>query len=186
VTLAELLPEYDFNEVHACSVAAPGARVYEAVKAATAGEMPLVRALFAVRSLPAMLRGRGGLPRAKDESLYEQMVRFGFTVLADDPGRELVVGIVGQPWKLDGGKRARIEDAADFLAFTEPGFVKAAMSFEVDEQAGATRLRTETRVYATDPLARRGFARYWRVIRPGSGAIRRSWLRAAKRRAERR
>ena len=42
----------------------------------------------------------------------------------------------------------------------------------------------EPRVHATDTAARRAFARYWTVIRPGSGFIRRMWLRAIKRRAE--
>jgi hypothetical protein len=37
---------------------------------------------------------------------------------------------------------------------------------------------------AVHGASRRRFGRYWRVIRPGSGAIRWSWLRAAARRAE--
>jgi hypothetical protein len=36
-----------------------------------------------------------------------------------------------------------------------------------------------------DAAARRAFAHYWLVVRPGSGAVRRSWLRAIRRRAER-
>jgi hypothetical protein len=40
-------------------------------------------------------------------------------------------------------------------------------------------------VHATDDSARRKFARYWRVIYPGSALIRRMWLRAIKLRAER-
>jgi hypothetical protein len=43
-------------------------------------------------------------------------------------------------------------------------------------------VETETRALATDSRSRRRFARYWRLIRFGSGAIRRSWLRAAARR----
>jgi hypothetical protein len=43
---------------------------------------------------------------------------------------------------------------------------------------------TETRVFATTDSARRNFAVYWRIIRPGSGIIRGSWLEAIKRRAE--
>jgi hypothetical protein len=43
---------------------------------------------------------------------------------------------------------------------------------------------TATRVFATDPEARRTFATYWRVIYPGSAIIRRSWLRAIRQRAE--
>jgi hypothetical protein len=183
--LADLLPDYDFNEVHVRWVEARPEKVYEAIKSATAGEMPIVRLLFAIRSLPAKLAGKGELPAAKDESLYEQMVGFGFTVLDEQPGQELVVGVIDQAWKLDGGETARIRGADDFQAFAEPGFIKAAMSFELAEHAGGTQVRTETRVWATDPVARRKFGRYWRLIRPGSGAIRRSWLRAAKRRAER-
>jgi hypothetical protein len=183
--LAELLPAYDFNEVHVRWVEAPPERVYQAIKNVTAGEMPMVRLLFAIRSLPGTLTGKGGLPAAKDKSLYQQMVGFGFTVLDEQPGRELVVGIVDQAWKVDGGETVPIRGAEDFLAFAEPGFIKAAMSFELAEQGGGTHLRTETRVQATDRSTRRKFGRYWRLIRPGSGAIRRSWLRAAKRRAER-
>jgi hypothetical protein len=36
-----------------------------------------------------------------------------------------------------------------------------------------------------DPGYANRFARYWRLIRPASGAIGRSWLTAIKRRAER-
>jgi hypothetical protein len=59
------------------------------------------------------------------------------------------------------------------------------MNFLLVEQDGGTRLETETRVLATDANSYEGFARYWRVIGPGSAAIRRVWLRAIARRAER-
>jgi hypothetical protein len=51
-------------------------------------------------------------------------------------------------------------------------------------EAPCTLLTTETRVYATDASSRRRFARYWRVIYPGSSLIRRMWLRAVEKRAE--
>ncbi len=47
----------------------------------------------------------------------------------------------------------------------------------------ATLLTTETRVYATGAPSRRRFARYWRVIYPGSSLIRIMWLRAIEKRA---
>jgi hypothetical protein len=53
-----------------------------------------------------------------------------------------------------------------------------------DAGRGRTRLSTETRIAATDARARRRFAAYWLVVRPGSGLIRRLWLRAVKKRAE--
>ena len=52
----------------------------------------------------------------------------------------------------------------------------AQLTFEGDD--------SETRVHATNAQARRRFAGYWAVIRPGSGFIRRMWLRAIRRRAE--
>jgi hypothetical protein len=51
-------------------------------------------------------------------------------------------------------------------------------------QAGGSTISTETRVLATDDLTRRGMARYWRLIVPGSGLLRRQWLDGIKRRAE--
>jgi hypothetical protein len=108
-----------------------------------------------------------------------------FSVLARRPGSELVIGGAGQPWRLAGGDMARVHGLADFHAFDRPGFAKLALSFKLEPVAGGTRVITETRVDTTDPLARRRFGAYWRVIRVGSGAIRWSWLRALKRHAER-
>ena len=72
-----------------------------------------------------------------------------------------------------------------FKELVAPGVAKAAMNFRIEDAGdGAWLVSTETRVHATDTSARRAFARYWTVIRPGSGFIRRMWLRAIKRRAE--
>jgi hypothetical protein len=106
--------------------------------------------------------------------LFEQLPD-GFVTVAEEPGRELVVGGVGQPWKPGGGA-----PRGDFASFDEPGFAKMAMSFRLD---GLT-LSTETRVVLTDPASRRKFLLYWLGIRAGSGLIRRSMLKAIKRRAE--
>lgn len=65
------------------------------------------------------------------------------------------------------------------------GFALAAINYRVtDAGRGTSFVSAETRVYAADP-ARRKFACYWRVIYPGSALIRRMWLRAIKRLAER-
>lgn len=179
----EALPEYEFAEKHAKQVAGPPERALVAAKDATPAEMRFVRTLFAVRSLPARLIRRGRLPADPTRSLVAQMVEFGFVLLAEDE-QQVVFGYVGQPWRLVGGSMPRLRTAQEWLDFAEPGYVKAVMNFRAVPVGSASRLETETRVHATDPASRRRFARYWRVIRPGSGLIRRSWLRAAKRRAE--
>jgi hypothetical protein len=184
VLLDELMPDYEFGEAHSIRVCATPAHAMRAVKSAPLGEMPLVRLLFAIRSLPASLGGKRGLPSEKTASLYEQMLAFGFMQLGDEPGREVILGGVGQMFRPGGGVAPAVRDARSFLAFEEPGYARVAMNFSVEATGDGVRLATETRVAATDPDSRQRFGRYWRVIRPGSAAIRRGWLRAARRRAE--
>jgi hypothetical protein len=188
--LDEVLPRYEAREIHEIFVAAPRPDVYRALEALTLGELPLFRALMGLRTLPARLARSVRRPAA-DRSRLDPGMRLldwglrGFTVLAQRPGSELVIGGPGQPWRLAGGSSTRIGSLADFLAFDRPGFAKLAVGFKLEEVPGGTRVITETRVDTTDPLSHRRFGAYWRVIRIGSGAIRRSWLRAIKHRAER-
>lgn len=184
VLLDRLMPRHEFGEAHGVAVGAPPGRVLEAVELTTPGEMPLVRLLFAVRSLPATLARKRGLPTEKRSPLLGQMLDSGFVLLAREPGLELVAGVVAAPWKV-GAPPVEVSDARGFVAFDEPGYMKAAMNFSVEPFDGGTLLRTETRVLTTDPASRRAFGRYWLLIRPGSAEVRRGWLRAARRRAER-
>jgi hypothetical protein len=164
--LSEVLPEYDFRERHARRIDASPERVFAAVRELSADDTPVVRLLFRLRGL----RGETARP------IFDQMERFGFEVVAEEPGRELVVAAIGQPWKLRGGARPR---GVDFRTFDEPGYAKMALNWRFEDGT----LTTETRVQLTDANARRAFRRYWLVIRPFSGLIRRAWLRAIARRA---
>lgn len=178
--LDEFLPAYDANELHAIRVDAPPARALAAVRELTAREVPLLVALMAVRSVPAIVLRRRSLSPAG--RIVEQFLNAGFVVLAERPD-ELIVGGVGRFWKPAGGIRP--VSAAEFATFAEPGYARAAIEFRALEAPdGATLLSTETRIQATDGAARHSFGRYWRVIGPGSAAIRRSWLRAVRRRAK--
>ncbi|HEX2497394.1 MAG TPA: hypothetical protein VHO00_01235 [Actinomycetes bacterium] len=66
-----------------------------------------------------------------------------------------------------------------FVDFAAPGSAKMIVNF----RTSAGELTTETRVLLTDDRSRRAFGRYWLVIRPFSGLIRRRWLAAIARRA---
>jgi hypothetical protein len=190
--LDEVLPRYEAREVHEIFVAAPAADVYQALEALTLREVSVFRVLMGVRALPARLTRRWRRPTGSDRPrmldpdrrLLDWGLR-GFTVLAQRPGYELVIGGPGQPWRLAGGISSKTGSLAEFRAFDRPGFAKLALGFRLEEVPGGTRVITETRVDTTDPLAHRRFGAYWRVIRIGSSAIRRNWLRAIKRRAER-
>jgi hypothetical protein len=180
--LDEFAPIYQFSEVASIPVRASAARVYDAVLRVTAAEVPLYRTLAWIR--------RGGasgpesvLNPSDTDSLVRVATRTSFLALAEVPGREFVMGaVVIAP---EGVRLAAGPTPESFRELTSPGFAKAVMSFTIQPQGpGLCLLRTETRVHATDPVSRDVFARYWRVIAPGSIVIRHMWLRAIKVRAE--
>jgi hypothetical protein len=186
--LDDFLPDYDAREVHSTRVAAPPETAIAAARALTARDVPLMVALMALRRLPATVLGVARRSRAArrprrdlDTPILEGLTRTGFVVLAEQPD-ELVLGVVGRFWTLDGGIGRVSPD--EFVGFREPGFAKAVMNFHVQSVGGGTVLTTETRIAGTDEEARRKFRRYWRIVMPGSAAIRRAWLRAIRRRAE--
>ena len=105
-----------------------------------------------------------------------------FTVVAERPGEEIVLGIMGRFWTPTGHVVAA--EPARFRSAPPPGLAQGFWNLRVEPTAGGTLLSTETRVRCGDPDTRRRFLRYWRVIRPGSGLIRRSLLRRIKSSAE--
>ena len=183
--LEEIVPEYDFGEVHKVRLFAPPEEVLGAVKLVELGEMPLVWVLFAVRSIPAYGAEKRGLPTDRPGPLYGQMLDFGFVSIGEEPGREVVCGGIGQMFEVSGGPTPAFRDASEFVAFRELGYAKVAMNFSSRPLESGSELRTETRVVTTDAASRRRFGRYWRLIQPGSALVRRGWLAPAKRRAER-
>lgn len=180
--LDEFVPVYQFSEIHSIHIAAPRDRVYDAIKSVTADEVPFYRALTWVRRF-----GRSGkeglLNPAPHVPLLQTALRSGFILLAEEPVREIVLGgAVAVP---PGFRPNGNPTPADFKAAHEPGFALTALNFRVEEAGPADcTVTTETRVFATDDATLRRFSRYWRLIYPGSALIRRGWLRAVKRRAE--
>jgi hypothetical protein len=177
--LDDFLPRYDFNEVHSLAIGASPAAVMDAIRSLTATEVPVLVALMAVRSLPALLRRRRLPVRGP---LLDGFRKSGFVTLREAPD-ELVLGGIGRFWEPTGGLR-RV-GAAEFEQFAEPGFAKAAFNFQIEPDGKRTLVTTETRIATTDERARRRFARYWRFVHPGSALIRIAWLRAIRKRAER-
>jgi hypothetical protein len=96
----------------------------------------------------------------------------GFTVgvvpLGERPGRDVVAGAVGRFWRTVGNEAAAVRTRANFVAFSDPGYAKAAISFTVAPEREGTRVKTETRVVGTSAEAKRLFRRYWLVIHPAS------------------
>lgn len=180
--LDRFIPVYEVVERHQIQVAAP-----PDVAFAAAREMDVRRSGFT----RALLRGREVIMRSRpqERALPERLVdlatSLGWVVLAEVPGRELVVGAMTQPWRADVEFRSVPPD--EFAAFAEPGYVKVAWSLRVDPaEEGRSLFRTETRATTTDAASRAAFRRYWSLFSPGIVLVRRASLGLLKNEAERR
>ena len=187
----EYLPRWDVRERHHVDVAAPPEAVFAAIGETDLGSVLLARLILGARALPgALMAGRAGVRslsrRARAPITLRTLEARGFTRLAERRPTELVIGLEGRFWRPDGD--VRTPPAAEF-ATTPPaaGTARAVWNFALATKPdGITELATETRVLCADAAARRRFLPYWLLIRPGSGLIRRSMLRAVRRTAERR
>jgi len=180
--LDRFMPAYDVVDRYHVAVAAPAAQAL-----AVAGEMDLsdvvvVRAVFKAREL---ILGAAPDTRPRPRGLLADVRSLGWVVLAERPGREIVVGAVTQPWEAN--VTFRSVSAERFAAFNEPDYVKIVWTLRADAIGDRVSIfRTETRAVATDASARAKFRRYWAFLSPGIILIRRMMLGQVKAEAERR
>lgn len=177
--LDDIMPEYQFFERHSTRVHAPAPQVLQAVRESTFGDMKSLGTLLKLRA--AALRGDSGDTGAflREKRVLDAFAASGYASGGSD--HEIVMA---------GGANVRamrplaFHSLQEFADCHEQGAIKIAYDFNVEEAGDAwSRLTTETRVAAVDD-AGRGMARYWRLIVPGSGMLRRQWLEGIRRRAE--
>jgi hypothetical protein len=177
--LDDIMPEYHFSERHSTRVHARPEQVMQAVRQSTFADM---------KSLGALLRIRGAVLRApsndngdlEKKQIFDSFSEAGYILGGSD--HEIVMC---GAWNAKANQRPDIRTLHDFAAYREQGAVKMAYDFTVEDAgSGWSTLSTETRVAATDDVTRRGMGRYWRLIVPGSGLLRRQWLDGIKQRAE--
>jgi hypothetical protein len=179
--LDRFMPLYEIVERHHVHVEAPAAITLAAAKEQDLLRSGLVRAIFKAREV---VLGADADEKARPRALLPQMLTLGWALLAEEPGREIVVGAVTRPWEPNVVFTPLAPE--QFVAFTEPGFVKIAWTLRADPVDGGSIFRTETRAIATDPVARARFRRYWSLVSPGVILIRRLSLSPLKKEAERR
>jgi hypothetical protein len=182
------LPTFDATHVCEVSIAAPPETAYAAIRETDLRD-PVIDFLFALRELPLRLARRlraEAPPPVPQRVTLSDMAQIGpgFIRLAEEPGTELVIGAVGRFWRNDYG--AWPVSADEFISFREPGNAKLAISLAVRPAGRGSIVRYEARTAATDSVARRKFAIYWRLIVPGVALVMRRALLRIKAEAERR
>jgi hypothetical protein len=152
--------------------------VYECLSWLDFNDVWLVRILESVRTGKRLRRSR------ESSSIRQRIQGTGFLMLTEVPNEELVMGIAGRFWRLDGGRCMDLI-AEDFVGFERLGYAKVAWNFSLlADSPEETVLSTETRTKCFGRSAMWKFRIYWSFIYPFSGLIRKGILRHVKSEAE--
>lgn len=180
--IERFIPKPEICRTHEILIHAPADIVFHAARDQDIGSHPIIRGIFRLREI--LLRAKRTAERAS-KGLVADTLALGWGVLAERPGREIVIGAVTQPWLPNVTFLAIPADR--FVAFNVPDLVKIAWTLEAEPLGpDLTRFRTETRVLATDAAARVKFRRYWNRVGLGVELIRVLTLPMVRREAEHR
>ena len=94
--LDRFIPTYDIAERHRIQVDAPAEITLAAAREMDLNQSWIVRAIFRTREL---VLGAEPDTAARPQGIVALTTSIGWGVLAEVPGRELVMGAVTQPWK---------------------------------------------------------------------------------------
>jgi hypothetical protein len=136
-------------------------------------EVPWIRLLFDIRTLPDAMTKKEKAGKKTglgvDQITSEET---GFMILHETPGKEVVIGSVGQFWRL----KIPFEKVApeNFKNFRSPGFGKIAWSIAVEPFQEGSTIAIELRTSATDERSWKKLNRYYHIIGVGSKLIRTS------------
>src|SRR5262245_17710195 len=148
-------PAPDALEFHDIEVHASPDVVYRTLWTADLGASFVIKRLLALRTLPAWITGRRK-SLASSVLTLESIIHGGFGLLAEEPGREILLGITGRFWRLTGNV-----EPFDRVAFSRPvppGMARGFWNFKVVSAGDRkTILSTETRVTCGDEVSRRKF-----------------------------
>lgn len=179
----DLLPEYHFHERHEVRVRATPEITASVFKRITFDEIGVYHTLMRLRALASGKWYQSNTTQGKP--ILETMTGpNSIFAVVEENDRQIVFVGAGRPWTKS--NLPRLKDRQEFENYRLPSAVRIAADLRVEDAgAGETLVVTETRVQATDEEGARIMARYWRLIYPGSGLIRRMWLHSIRDRAER-
>lgn len=165
------LPSFHFSEEHSILINASSQRIFSLV----GGNLQfngswIIKVLFWLRGMPSSMMSLTGLAKGK------------FITLKTLPDQEIIIGLIGRFWKPTGDLQHF--NPEEFSSLQPNGFAKACWNFRLVPEENGTRLVTETRILCLGEDCHKKFSRYWFIVRPFSGIIRKEILKVVKRQAE--
>jgi hypothetical protein len=162
--LDSLIPAPGLREYDSVELALPIDEAWDIIRHSDLADSPLIRSLFALRTLPGRLLHRAHEPfSVRIDDVVSTEEHPGFAVVVDERPHTVAVAAIGKVW----------EPNIEFVHVTEPGFVRVAWALSLtplDDRV--TKLGIEVRVDATDAQSWQRFRRYFRLIGPASRFIR--------------
>ncbi len=172
-SIQTFIPNPRNTEVHRIYVQAEPVKAWEAARHFDASEIPWVKLLFDIRTLPDLFTGKkkekdaGGI--GVDEVTKSGT---GFMILNEIPGKEVVVGSIGQFWHLN-IPFAEVTPEG-FAQFNKVGWGKLAWAISVEPYLDGSTICLELRTTATDERSWKKLNAYYQFIGIGSRLIRSS------------
>ena len=176
--LDEVMPEYQFGERHSLRAHARPEQVMQAVRQSRFADMKSLRTLLKIRTVAMRISDSGDA--FQDKRVLDAFAASGYV----SGGNAHEVVMCGGANALE-KRPLQLGSLQECANYREPSGFKMAFNFYAEAEGdGWSTVSTETRMLALDAPTRRGMARYWRLIVPGSGLLRRQWLAAIKDKAE--
>ncbi|EHK80378.1 hypothetical protein [Rhodococcus pyridinivorans] len=173
------LPVIEQRVVRARVVDAPAGDTFAAIRRIDFMRSPVIAAPNLARmAFDAVRAPRHRTVRARRAVRLGDLIgpQGGFEVVAEEPGRELVLGFVGRWWE-PGYGRVDWDPGTPLSSISVPECGVGTWSFTVLPYGAQTCvLLTEIRVHGTDEKARRLFRRYWTAAGPFVRAMARPTL----------
>ena len=130
--LDRFMPAYEVSEQHQIHVNAPAPLTFDTSLRLDLGRSAIVRLLFGAR---AIFMGSGPKEiQARPSLQLRQMDQLGWRILAEQPGKQLVLGAVARPWVRNSTFEPITSD--EFASFNRPGFVKIIFAVAASEKGG--------------------------------------------------
>lgn len=182
------LPDDDVRLVRSITVDASSQQTFEAIRPARIGDDQVLAAASWLQELPeralSFFQRQEPEPEMSSETTIGDLLEADYVIpLAEEPGREVLVGAVGRFW--NPMEVLESVDREAFHTYDEPGSAKAVVSLSLHERHEDTCLLVlEARAKGTDASGRLRLRRWAQFVKPVAGLLARRALDVIRARAE--